>query len=43
MDDTPEEREARIRLYAARAENGVDIFTGVPYTTDELLRDCDDE
>ena len=30
VKDTPQEREARIRLYQWRAENNLDIFTGNP-------------
>jgi len=33
VKDTPEKREARIRLYAWRAENNLDIFTGFPKRT----------
>ena len=33
VKDTPEKREARIRLYRLRAENDLDIFTGLPKRT----------
>lgn len=40
-NDTPELREKRIQLYMARAEAGLDLFSGEPVSHDEI--DVEDE
>lgn len=43
MEDTPEAREARIRLYTERANNRQCVFTGKPHGYQPIEDDEDDE